>query len=122
VRVLRKYVPDPPLDEQVLDNLREIAGGGFLKELANIYLADAPARLAVLRDAVRTGNATLLASAAHALKSASGNIGASAVHELCNELESIGRTGAIDGAGAKVQQLEAEYARVEDELRRIAAA
>jgi len=135
-RVLRRFVPPPaaepepdvappapPLDAEVIGNLREVGGGSdeFIRELANIYLSDAPSRLTSLREALRDNNAAELASAAHALKSSSGNIGAAAVRDLCTELETIGRSGAMDTAAAKVAELESEYRRAEAELRRIAA-
>jgi two-component system sensor histidine kinase/response regulator len=124
LRVLRTFVPSPPqppLDEHVLDGLREVAGGddSFMRELAAIYLDDAPSRLAEIRRALHDRDATRLARAAHALKSSSGNIGAAAVRDVCNELEAVGRDGAIDPA--KVEQLEREYARAEEALRRITA-
>jgi two-component system, sensor histidine kinase and response regulator len=122
-RVMRTFVPEitAPLDAAVLGNLREVSGGdeAFLKELANIYLTDAPPRLAALRDAVRNNDPAGLAGAAHALKSSSGNIGAAVVRDLCTELENIGRTGELDRAAAKVERLAVEYGRVEGELRRL---
>ena len=125
-RVLTAFIPPAgpaPLDDAVLANLREVSGGddAFVKELANIYLADAPPRLAALQHAVATSDAAGLANAAHALKSSSGNIGAAVVRDLCGELESIGRGGAMGGAAAKVDRLLAEYGRVERELRRMTA-
>jgi two-component system, sensor histidine kinase and response regulator len=127
LRVLETWVAaaaGPPLDARVLDNLREAGGGdeSFVRELAAIYLDDAQARLAHIREALQEGDAAQLANAAHALKSSSGNIGASTVRDLCNDLESLGRSGSLDRALAKIQQLEAEYARVEHELRRLIAA
>jgi two-component system, sensor histidine kinase and response regulator len=124
LRVLRAFVPQPqasPLDEHVLDGLREVTGGGdeFIRELAALYLDDAPSRLTEIRKAMRDSDAARLANAAHALKSSSGNIGAAAVRDLCTELEAAGRRGAVDAR--KVEQLEREFARAEEELRRIAA-
>ena len=124
-RVMRTFVPDaaPPLDAAVLANLRDVSGDdAFLKELANIYLNDAPARLGALRDALRNDDPARLASAAHALKSSSGNIGAVVVRDLCTELESIGRGGALDGAAARVERLESEFERAERELRTLLSA
>ena len=124
-RVMLTFVPEvaTPLDASVLANLREVSGDdAFLKELANIYLDDAPTRLAAVRDAVRTNDPARLASAAHALKSSSGNIGAAVVRDLCTELESIGRGGELDGAAAKVERLEAEFERAERELRSLISA
>ncbi len=126
-RVLSTYVPPPsvePLDPVVIANLREVGGGSddFVAELAGIYLEDAPPRIAVMRDAVRTDNAAKLAGAAHALKSSSGNIGAAVVRDLCTELETIGRAGDTSQAAATVEALEREYARAAEQLRGVIAA
>jgi CheY-like chemotaxis protein len=126
-RILDAHVPPPssdPLDPGVIENLREVGGGGddFVVELAEIYLADAPPRIAVIRDALRTDNAAKLAGAAHTLKSSSGNIGAVLVRDLCTELETIARAGETSRAAAKVEELEREYVRVEHHLRGVIAA
>ena len=126
-RVLSAHVPPPatePLDSGVIENLREVGGGSddFVAELAEIYLADAPPRIAVIRDALRADNAAKLAGAAHTLKSSSGNIGAVMVRDLCTELETMARAGETSRAAATVAELEREYVRVEQHLRSVIAA
>jgi two-component system, sensor histidine kinase and response regulator len=128
VRVLTKYVPaerpshDPsPLDESTLATLRELAGGdeSFIRELAQLYLDDAPQRIAAIRDALARDDAHTMADAAHGLKSGSGNVGAMTLHALCHDLETLGRGGVRDGAPELVRRLEQEYARVEQRLREL---
>ena len=122
-RVLDRFLPHAdgaPLDAQKLDRLREV-GPAFLREIAAIYLDDAPARLAALRDAVQQQDAHAIATAAHAFKSGSGNIGATVVHDLCAELETMGRRGDLSGVPGKLADLEREYGRVEQALRELAA-
>ncbi|MFP5246165.1 MAG: response regulator, partial [Thermoanaerobaculia bacterium] len=122
-RVLQRYVgsapPPPALDANVIAGLRDLAGGSddFLKDIAQIYLEDAPQRIAAIRNAFATGDAAGVAEAAHALKSSSGNVGAEGVRKVCAELEEAGRAGKLDEA--KIRQLEVEYARAESELREL---
>jgi len=111
----------PAIDDAVLEGLRDIADGSddFVKEIARLFLEDAPLRLAEIRRSAANGDASGVASAAHALKSGAGNIGAEPVRRLCAELEAAGRYGRVDGE--KVRQLAAEYGRVEHELREMVA-
>ncbi|HEX9985170.1 MAG TPA: response regulator [Thermoanaerobaculia bacterium] len=122
MRALARFIgEESPLDAEVLKNLREVAGGeeGFLGELAQLFLQDSPSRIAALRDAVARHDAHALATAAHGFKSSSGNIGATRMQQLNAELEQLGRTGTTDGAAALVEQLMAEYARVEKALQEL---
>ncbi|HEX7833762.1 MAG TPA: response regulator [Thermoanaerobaculia bacterium] len=128
VRVLNQYVPAeppsndaPPLDESTLATLRELAGGdeSFIRELAQLYLDDAPHRLLAIREALSRDDAHAMADAAHGLKSGSGNVGAMTLHALCQDLETLGRSGVRDGAPDLVRRLEQEYARVEKRLREL---
>jgi signal transduction histidine kinase/CheY-like chemotaxis protein/HPt (histidine-containing phosphotransfer) domain-containing protein len=126
-RVLNQFLPagggeaiPPVLDEATLDRLREISPD-FLREIAEIYLDDAPSRLAAIRDAVEQNDPHALALAAHAFKSGSGNLGATAVHDLCAELESTGKEGSMSGVPEKVAQLAREYEKVESTLRKMTA-
>jgi signal transduction histidine kinase/DNA-binding response OmpR family regulator len=124
VRALDRFLPHEngsPLDAAMVERLREV-GPGFLREIARIYLDDAPARLTALREAVAGSDAHAISTAAHAFKSGSGNIGAMIVHDLCAELEIMGRHGNLAGVADKLADLEREYARVEQALRDIANA
>jgi signal transduction histidine kinase/DNA-binding response OmpR family regulator len=124
-RVLERFAPPgsapPPLDPEVLEGLRELSRGTdqFLREIGAIYLDDAPRRMDEARAAAARGDAPALASAVHALKSASGNVGAEVVRKLCARIEASARGGTVDAA--RVGELEREFARAAEELRRITA-
>ncbi|WP_240484318.1 response regulator [Pseudarthrobacter sulfonivorans] len=109
----------PVLDADRLAMLRGLGpedGLGLLPATTEAFRKDVPARLAALREAVRNGGGPALAQAAHALKGAAANIGATAVASLCGELEDMGRSGKHDGGRQLVSRLEAELVRVDFEL------
>ncbi len=117
-RVLQRFLPaqSATLDAETVARLRGM-GDGFFAEVANVYLQDAPARLAAIRAAAAANDARALAAAAHAFRSGSGNIGATEVHQLCSELEGMGNEGRLSGVSDTVTALEQAFARVEHELR-----
>jgi two-component system, sensor histidine kinase and response regulator len=102
------------VDSGTLDALLEMVGGDkmFLGELIDAYFADTLQLLATMRHALAVGDAPALRRSAHALKSNSANLGAFELAALCRELEELGNAGMLDGVGALLAQLEAEYARV----------
>ncbi|MEW9872531.1 response regulator [Arthrobacter sp. HS15c] len=109
----------PSVDPGRLAMLRDLGpedGMGLLPAAAEAFRKDLPARLAVLRESVHNGGGPALAQAAHALKGAAANIGATAVATLCGELEEMGRKGKHDGGPQLVSQLEAELVKVNFEL------
>ncbi|MGY4543761.1 two-component system sensor histidine kinase/response regulator [Arthrobacter sp. UYNi723] len=109
----------PALDADRLAMLRGLGpedGLGLLPATTEAFRKDVPARLAALREAVHNGGGPALAQAAHALKGAAANIGATAVASLCGELEDLGRSGKLDGGRQLVSRLEAELVRVDFEL------
>ena len=109
----------PSVDPDRLAMLRDLGpedGRGLLPAAAEAFRKDVPARLAVLRESVHNGGGTALVQAAHALKGAAANIGATAVATLCGELEQMGRSGKHDDGPQLVSRLEAELLRVDFEL------
>jgi CheY-like chemotaxis protein/HPt (histidine-containing phosphotransfer) domain-containing protein len=123
-RVLARYIPADeasPLDEEVVSRLQALSSddSDFLGELASLYLGDAPARLAAMREAVASGDAETFASAAHALKSSSGNVGATRMRDLASSLETIGKSGTTEGAQAVLDEADAELERVAGALGRM---
>ena len=109
----------PSVDPDRLAMLRDLGpedGQGLLPAAAEAFRKDVPARLAVLRESLHNGGGPELVQAAHALKGAAANIGATAVASLCGELEQMGRSGQHDGGPQLVSRLEAELVRVNFEL------
>lgn len=114
----------PALDANVLESLRQLNQAGqpdIVREVLTVFLADAPARLAAIDQAIGAGDAQAVQRAAHALKGAAGSIGAMALQGCCRELEERGKDRELDGAAALGSAIRAECARVKTEITEILA-
>jgi two-component system, sensor histidine kinase and response regulator len=95
------------IDERTLDSIRAIGGADLLVRMVGLFCDDSPALLEALRAALANGDAQAVAGAAHALRSISLNLGAFALGDICNRIETDARSGII--AGERAQRLDAEY-------------
>ncbi|MEG4960192.1 MULTISPECIES: response regulator [unclassified Microcoleus] len=108
------------LSAKIIEGLREVEA---LDEAIEIYLETAPELLRGISMALGNADPLALRRSAHSLKSISGTLGAFRLFELCEELEIMGRMGTNanqplpDPACALLEQVEAEYQRVETALK-----
>ena len=108
----RRANPSPSiLNPKVLQSLRQIAGDRF-HHILNDYLEDTAQLLQGIQVAILAGDSEAIRQSAHALRSSSANLGATALSQLCKELEAIGRAGTTDGASALLEKIEQEYETV----------
>jgi len=106
------------LDPAAIENVRAVDGdGSVLAEVIEIYLEEAPEQLRSLRNALEGGRLGDLGRTAHALKSASLNVGARALCDLCNRLERQAKAGESAGTAELVAGIEAVIDRVCNALR-----
>ncbi|MEG3925094.1 response regulator [Microcoleus sp. T3_D1] len=108
------------LSAKIIEGLREVEA---LDEAIEIYLETAPELLRGISMALCNADPLALRRSAHSLKSISGTLGAFRLFELCEELEIMGRIGTNanqslpDPACALLEEVEAEYRRVETALK-----
>ena len=107
---------EPVLDRVVLADLEDIMGDE-LRMLVDLFLTDSPKRLAALSAAAAAGDTATLQGQAHALKSASANLGTRALSAHAKALELVARAGAVPDAIARVTALKEAYATAETALR-----
>jgi len=109
-----------PVDHEVLDSFREAGQGrarGFLAELIDQFLREAPERIDRVRQAVDRIDAEALRMAAHSLKGSSSTIGAAGLASICASIEAQARDGSIDrGASVLLDRLDHEFCRVREAL------
>jgi two-component system, sensor histidine kinase and response regulator len=107
------------LDAKALAGIRELddGEGAILAEVITIFLDEVPRHLLALQEALHRQDSAELARAAHAFKSASGNVGAARVVKLCREIEHVGRSGKLGDAPMLLQQIEQQIDVVQPLLR-----
>lgn len=74
------------------------------REVIGLFVADAAQRLKAIEEAMQANDPVALAWATHALIGSTGNVGAVAMHSVCNELERTAKTGIVPADGP--QQME----------------
>jgi PAS domain S-box-containing protein len=104
------------LDAAAVESLRELGGDGFLVEVIDTFLSDAPSLVATLRASQEGGEAEVLRRTAHTLKSNGQTFGATSFSELCRELELRAKNSEVDGTAELVERIEREYRAVEQAL------
>lgn len=102
------------IDWAMLNDLREFQAEDepdLIQELVGLFKRETLSQIEAIRAAITAEDAEQLWKAAHSLKGSSANLGVRRVSALGAELEKKGRSGAVEGAGALLAQLEREYAR-----------
>jgi HPt (histidine-containing phosphotransfer) domain-containing protein len=108
--------------QQIIKELRDAIdsfGADFMMEIIDVYLADAPKRLADLRAAHETRDWQVFTRAAHTLKSSSAYVGAKHFAELAQVVEAASRQAAVADLAPRVAQLEQEYLQVKGALEEV---
>ena len=105
---------DPSVVETLRASLAVIPNG--LAQVVDAYLADGETALKELENGLEEGDAERVYRAAHSLKSQSATVGASALSELCRELEMAGREGRLDGEAQRCARAREEFRRAVPEL------
>jgi two-component system, sensor histidine kinase and response regulator len=93
----------------------------LLAEVIDVFLADAPLRLADVRAALEKGDATAIAAQAHTLKSMVGLFTTSEPFAAARELEAVGKQGDLALAAQASATLERAIATLEIRLRALRA-
>jgi len=100
-----------PLDPTVLQQIRDVGGAELEREMFEMFLANAPARLSALSRGVDAGDRAGVADAAHSIRSSAASVGAHALAERAGELERLARE--LEGEGLAERYAALELALVE---------
>ena len=101
---------------QALVELQADEEDDMVGELVNLFLREAPVKIADIREAVSGQNALNVERVAHSLKSSAETLGALTMGKFCAELEKIGRGSSLEGAEEILTWMENEFERVKEEL------
>ncbi|HEV2700412.1 MAG TPA: response regulator [Steroidobacteraceae bacterium] len=108
-------IPASVLDEQALRQIRSLrqpGGPDLLKKIVNLYIGNSRTLIDSLREAVIRTDPVGVAQAAHSLKSSSANLGATALAQLCAQLEATAKSGKLEPAWSTLDTLVEEHRRV----------
>lgn len=110
---------DSALDPTVIDNLRQLTPPGepdVLSQVLRIFLDETPKKVRALLEALDAGDAAQVARLAHSLKGSTGNIGASALLDVCRRIEDRAKAGDLARVSPLGLELTAELRRAEHEI------
>lgn len=96
-------------------SMQKMFGSDF-SELATLYLADSPKRIAGLTEAAAEKNASRVASFSHSLGGSCASIGATGLATLCKELELQAKAGQLGSIDNMLAEVKTEYARISTKL------
>jgi signal transduction histidine kinase/HPt (histidine-containing phosphotransfer) domain-containing protein len=108
-------IPPSVIDEAVLAELREYQNPGepdFLTELIGVFGEDLTDRLAQINAGLQAGDPERVRQAAHALKGASGELGAKRLREICARMELSATPDSIWTVPAMLRELQDEAVHV----------
>ncbi len=114
-----EIVNEDYLDRKSLDKIKSLGPNGpkMLCAVISIYLNDSPVLIERLVQSLNAGDADGVAQAAHALKSASANLGAMSLAEVCRQVEDIARGNSVHGCNSLISDIRLEYGKAKEALR-----
>jgi len=123
LEMAEQAMPVPsPLDQRLLHNIRCLQREGapdILGKVIDHYCAAAPHSIRRLHEGVAAGDAGVIRSIAHNLKSCSANLGALRLADICREMETLGSDNTLERCGELLKEIEEEYAAVRVSLAEI---
>jgi HPt (histidine-containing phosphotransfer) domain-containing protein len=115
VEVIQREV----INRAALDAIRALSkdgGDALVQKVVAAYVDDTPQHLQTLRRAISGDDPTSVRKVAHSLKSASANVGAQKLAQLCKEMEHLGRAETTEGADVILTDMEQEFQAVRESL------
>jgi HPt (histidine-containing phosphotransfer) domain-containing protein len=95
-----------------LKNLQAEGDEGFVREIIELFLEDAVKRMDDLDAMMAAGSGADFTRAAHSIKGACSNFGATDLAKLCAQIETMGREGRMTETKGLLPGLRREFSRV----------
>ena len=97
------------IDPAGLARLERMGGRPFVKEMIDLFLEEAPERLAAARHSEQAGDVAAVGEAAHALKSSARNFGATGLANIAEDIEMSVHAGQPGNLSTKLNDLEQAF-------------
>lgn len=104
------------LDQAAIERLQNFGGDRLVRGMIELFVKNAPTRVADAREALDCGDSAALRAALHGLKSSAGQLGAATVHQACIAGEELASRGELGACVDHVRAIEADLPIVCREL------
>jgi HPt (histidine-containing phosphotransfer) domain-containing protein len=104
------------IDMPTYDQLKDLMGADFILDLIDTFTSETQGLIEQLGQALADGKAASFGRLAHSIKSSSASIGALDFSQQARELEMIGKSNNLVGAGDKLEKLAADFLLVKQRL------
>lgn len=113
------------INTAVIDELLSLSDDGdtsLLVDLIEMFLADAPAKVTAIRQGLAKRDLHQVELAAHSLKGSAGNLGATLVQQVCDQLQRMARSqDKVNEVETLVRQLSHPFEQALGELKALLA-
>jgi signal transduction histidine kinase/DNA-binding response OmpR family regulator len=101
----------PILNPRIISELRGLksATNNLLAQVIDLFVAETPERIRLVRESLESGDGVAVARAAHSLKSGSSILGVRRLVRLCDEIEELANSGRMNEVTPFVEALQSEY-------------
>lgn len=110
----------PVIDAVKLQSIKNLAepndADGFFRGLIDLFFVRSPTILREIEVAIEQQDPLLLEKAAHAIKGTAGNLGASLMMKLAEDLEQIGHDRHLEGAETILSELRSAFSLTREEI------
>jgi len=103
---------DDVIDRTALERIHKLGGAKLVGQMIDLFLTNAPQRLAAARHGEQQGDFKAIEQAVHSLRSSSGNLGADRLQDLAGRIEELAEKQEGDEIPALLAELEAVFAQV----------
>lgn len=103
--------------KEVLDRVQE--DKDLLLELFDIFIADYSEKRKQLEKAINVSDIEQIVSISHSLKGASGNISAKSMRGTFLKLETMGKSGNLDGAKESLSVLDQQFGDLQNRINQV---
>lgn len=113
---------DTRLDTSIIDELLSLCDDGdmgLLVELIDMFLDDAPSKIDAIIQGATGDDMEAVERAAHSLKGSSGNLGATELMDVAEQLQLASREGTTERVRELVPSLESNYTAADAALREL---
>ena len=100
------------IDRSFLERINGIGGATLLGKMIDLFLTNAPQRLAAAREGEQRGDLKAVEQAVHSLKSSSGNLGAMGLMELAGRIEELAEQRRAEEIPLLLDELEELWEQV----------